>query len=184
MTFQAFTEEQWRAICSIRDNWPDGIDWLEVRSEIERLGETFWWMRQNRLQFGPPGKFGETLKRLLRQTHKLQDALKALPDRVLADAPDPRLKLLERRLQDWLLLSEMILTRPSFSRRSDAYREWLCAGLLGEWVGRLGGNLSFSRKLDNKPYGPLIDFLTLTLKAILGEAPGPSGIAKIIERYR
>jgi hypothetical protein len=30
----------------------------------------------------------------------------------------------------------------------------------------------------------LIDFLTLTMKAIAGKAPGPSGIAKIIDQYR
>jgi hypothetical protein len=106
--------------------------------------------------------------------------MKRLPDHVLHRAPD--LKPVEQWLQDWFFIYEAI--DHGFSGRSDYYRDLLCEGLLSEWVETLGGELSFSRDKNETPYGPLIDFLSITLKATLGRAPGPSGIAKIIDRYR
>jgi len=57
--------------------------------------------------------------------------------------------------------------------------------LISIWIDA-GGELSYSRKKDDPttPYRPLVDFLTLTLKAILGETFRPSGIAKMIDRHR
>jgi hypothetical protein len=60
----------------------------------------------------------------------------------------------------------------------------LALGLLALWIDLFDGDLSFSRKLDGTPFGPLVEFLTLTLRAITGRAPGPDGIAKIIDQYR
>ena len=71
-----------------------------------------------------------------------------------------------------------------FRGRKDPYRHWLELGLLALWIDLFEGDLSFSRKLDGTPYGPLVEFLTLTLHAITGSAPGPAGIAKIIDQYR
>jgi hypothetical protein len=46
--------------------------------------------------------------------------------------------------------------------------------------------LRWSRKKDDAgtPYAPLVNFLTLTLNAILGKALKPSGVAKLIDRHR
>jgi hypothetical protein len=120
---------------------------------------------------------------LLRQTRKLQEGLKSVPDHVLTGAPEFGLNSLEQRLQDWLSL-HAALGGPFFSGRNEYYRDLLYEALLAEWVDTLGGQLSFARDQYEQPYGPLIDFLSITLKAILGRAPGPSGIAKIIDKYR
>jgi hypothetical protein len=189
MTFTAFTEAQWSAIWKTirsidRDEWPDGIE-AQARESIELSGWTFWNMRHLRLQLGPPAKLLKSLKSLLRQTRKLQDALTAsLPDKLLALGPVPQpLERLDQWLQGLLMIYETV-TGPQFSRRSDAHRNWLYVRLLETWES-LGGQLSFSREQPaNRPYGPLIEFLTLTVTAILGKAPGPSGMAKIIDQYR
>jgi hypothetical protein len=76
------------------------------------------------------------------------------------------------------------LAGPQFRGRKDPNRHWLELGLLTLWTDLFKGDLSFSRKLDGTPYGPLVKFLKLTLHAITGTAPGPAGIAKIIVRYR
>jgi hypothetical protein len=73
---------------------------------------------------------------------------------------------------------------PLYRGRSDPTRVNLEIDLLEYWTDKLGGQLSFSRKLDGTPCGPLVEFLTLTLHAITGSAPGPAGIAKIIDLYR
>jgi hypothetical protein len=190
MTFTAFTEAQWSAIWKTirsidRDEWPDGIE-AQARQDIELSGWTFCEMRRQRLQLGPPAKLLKSLKSLQRQTRKLQDALTAsLPDKLLALGPDPQpLERLDQWLQGLLMIFEN-LAGPQFSRRSDYYRNWLYDRLLTHWAESLGGQLSFSREQPaNKPYGPLIKFLTLTVTAILGKAPGPSGMAKIIDQYR
>ena len=184
MTFNAFTDEQWQAIRAVRDDWPEGIDWEEARQQIEGIGWAYWTMRAQRSQFGPPAKVLESARGAMRHTRKLRDALKALPDNLLRWLDlDPLLTELERRLESLLLIYER-LTGPEFSRRSDYYRDWLYEGLLSYWERSLGGELSFSRRPDNTPYGPLVDFLTLTVNVILGKAPGPSRIAKIIDQYR
>jgi hypothetical protein len=77
-----------------------------------------------------------------------------------------------------------VLAGPAFRGRKDPIRHWLEIRLLARWIGYLDGDLSFSRKLDGTPSGPLVEFLTLTLKAILNTAPGPDGIATIIDQHR
>ena len=153
--------------------------------------------------FGPPAKIRKRLERLLQQIRNLQIEVKSLPDFVLSDAPDSGVEPLdgapvfsfkpapdfsfkpqEQWLQDWFFAYKNVDRAPC-SGRSDPIRDLLLyESLLEQWVGPLGGKLAYSRRLDGTPYGPLIEFLTITLKAILGEAPGPHGIAKIIERYR
>jgi hypothetical protein len=139
-------------------------------------------MRESRLQCGPPLKVFKQLEALQRKSYALQDALKSLPDRLRPLAPDLDLAKLDNWLWS-LFIAFGVAAGPSFSRNRDAYRDWLYRVLLGHWE-ELGGSLSFSRKPDGSPYGPLIDFLTRTVKAIARKAPGPSGMAKIIERYR
>ena len=178
MTFEQFTDQQWEAIRLLLPREEKPSD----RGDIELTGRVFWYMRESRLQCGPPLKVFKQLEALQRKSYELQDALKALPDRMRPLAPDLDLA----KLDNWLWALFILfghLAGPSFSRNRDAYRDCLDDGLLGHWE-KLGGSFSFSRKPDGSPYGPLIDFLTLTMKAIAGKAPGPSGIAKIIDQYR
>jgi hypothetical protein len=203
MTFTAFTEEDWQAIRSVRDDWPDGVDWLAVRRRLEARGRRYWMDTVSRKSSGPPAKIRKRLERLLQQIRNLQVEVKSLPDYVLRHAPDSGDELLdsapvfsfepapdfgfkpqEQWLQDWLFAYENA-DRAPFSGSRDPVRDLLLyESLLEQWVAPLGGKLAYSRRLDGTPYGPLIEFLTITLKAYLGKAPGPHGIAKIIERYR
>jgi hypothetical protein len=177
-TFEQFTDEEWEAIRLLLPREEKPSD----RGDIELTGRVFWYMRESRLQCGPPLKVFKQLEALQRKSYELQDALKALPDTLRPLAPNLDLAKLDNWL--WaLFIAFGGLAGPSFSRNRDAYRDWLYKLLLGHWE-ELGGSFSFSRKLDGSPYGPLINFLTLTMRAIAGKAPGPSGIAKIIERYR
>jgi hypothetical protein len=191
VTFTALTEAQWSAIWKTirsidREEWPDGIE-AEARRDIEGFGRAVWEMRRTRSQLGPPAKLLKSVRGLLKQTHKLQRALKAsLPDRLLALGPEhgQPLEGLDQWLQALLVIYES-LAGPEFSRRSDFYRVWLYEALLEYWAESLGGKLSFSRAQPaNRPYGHLIEFLTLTVSAIFSEAPGPSRMAKIIDQYR
>jgi hypothetical protein len=109
--------------------------------------------------------------------------MNALPAPLRENTPDPDLEHLDRRLQG-LLPNYEYLAGPAFRGRKDPYRHHLALGLVALWFDLLKGDLSFSRKLDGTPYGPLVEFLTLTLHAITGSAPGPAGIAKIIDQYR
>jgi hypothetical protein len=194
MTFTTFTEEEWQAARSVRDDWPDGVDWPEVRQKIEARGRTYWVVTEGRKASDPPAKIRKRLERLIKKIRNLQIEAGLLPDYVLSRAPDSGLEPLdgapdfsfkpqEQWLQDWLSNYENT-DRAPFSGRSDPYRDLLYEWLLEQWVGPLGGELSWSRDLDQIPCGPLVDFLAVMLKAILGEAPGPHGIAKIIDQYK
>jgi hypothetical protein len=83
-----------------------------------------------------------------------------------------------------LLLHYEYLAGPAFRGRKDPHRHWLQLGLLALWTDLFKGDLSFSRKLDGTPHGSLVEFFTVTLHAVTGTAPRPTGIAKIIEKYR
>lgn len=176
--FETFTDEEWDCIRAVLPTQEEPND----RSEIEIIGAAFWDMRRSRSQHGSPAKLRKRLEILQRQSRDLQEGLKALPDRLRASAPHPDLTELDRWL--WALLMTFgVLAGPPFSKNRDLYRDWLYDALLERWEA-LGGELSFSRRLDNTPYGPLIDFLMMTVKAIVGKAPGASGMAKIIEQHR
>jgi hypothetical protein len=177
VSFQ-FTDEQWEAIRSLRKSWPDDIDWVLARHTMEQLARTWLMMRASRLRLGSPVEVRNRLR-----TRKFQAAMKALLDRLRGISPDPNLGRWDRWLQG-LLLHYEYLAGPAFRGRKDPHRHWLQLGLLALWTDLLKGDLSFARKLDGTPYGPPVEFLTLTLHAITGSAPGPAGIAKIIQRYR
>jgi hypothetical protein len=183
MTFEKFTDEQWAAIQAVRDDWPDGIDWPEARRNIERTGGYFSTVRALRTQLGNPVWIRDSLRKLLQQTRDLQSALYALPIVFHGGSPDAGLAVLDIRLQSYLRNFEY-LGGPAFRGRSDPYRVWLEDGLIETWRTDLHGDLSFARKPNNTPYGPLVEFLGLSLRAIVGKAPGPSGLAKIIDQNR
>jgi hypothetical protein len=181
MTFEKLTDEQWQAICSIRNDWHAGIDWSGARQEIEAIGYLFHFGRTQRMQLGSPVTIRNRLRTLLRETRKLQSGLNALPAPFRGN--DPGLDALDQRLQSYLFIYDYF-GGEAFRGRRDPYRLELEDRLLKLWTDWLGGELSFSRKLDNTPYGPLIEFLTLTLQAITGSAPGPDRLAKMIDQYR
>jgi hypothetical protein len=182
VSFQ-FTDEQWEAIRSVRKSWPDDIDWLQVRGTMELLGRTWLMMRTLRSHLGSPVKIRDGLRTALRLLRELQAAMNALPVDVRGNSPDFDLEEQARQLQKWLVHYEYF-AGPQFRGRKNPHRHWLEIGLVTLWIDLFDGDLSFARKLDGTTYGPLVEFLTLTLGAITGSAPGPDGIAKIIEKYR
>ena len=139
--------------------------------------------RALRLHLGSPVKIRDGLRTALRLIRELQAAMNALPARLRESSPDLNLEEQDRRLQSWLVHYEYF-AGPQFRGQKDPNRHLLELGLLTLWIDLFDGDLSFSRKLDGTPYGPLVKFLTLTLHAITGSAPGPAGIAKIIDKYR
>jgi hypothetical protein len=184
LKFERFSDEQWHALRSVRDDWPDGVDWWEFRRQAEAQGWNYWQMHEGKKRFGKPSAIHKRLKAAEGYLRKMQAELRSLPDHVTHSAPD--LAPMDHWLQDSLPFYEILEARfaDGFAGRSDYYRDMLCESLLSEWVNTLGGELSFSRRLDGTPYGPLIDFLSIALTAILGRAPGASGLAKMIDQYR
>lgn len=180
VSFQ-FTDEQWEAIRSLRKTSTDGIDWPQARRQVELLGQTYLIGRISRSRLGSPVKVRDKLRTTLRLIGKLQAAMNALPVDIRGSVSD--LAVEERRLQNWLVRYEY-WAGAQFRGQKDPNRHYLEIGLVTLWVDLFKGDTSFARKLDGTPYGPLVEFLTLTLGAITGVAPGPAGIAKIIEQYR
>ena len=180
--FETFSDQQWQALRSVREDWPDGVDWVGFRWELEGQGQLYWTQHECRQKFGKPSVIRKRLKAVERHLRKMQAELRSLQDHEVR-APD--LAPMEQWLQDSLSCYEGLgRFDHGFTGRSDFYRDMLCYGLITEWVNTLGGDLSFSRDQHETPCGPLIDFLSITLKPILGKAPGPSGLAKIIDQYR
>jgi hypothetical protein len=184
LKFERFSDEQWQALLCVRDDWPDGVDWWEFRRDAEIQGWNYWKMHEGRKKYGKRSAIRKRLKAAERHLRKMQAELKSLPNHVTHSAPD--LASMDQWLQDSLSFNEILEERFAygFAGRSDYYRDMLCEWLLVEWVNTLGGELSYSRRLDGTPYGPFIDFLSIVMTAILGRAPGPSGLAKIIDQYR
>jgi hypothetical protein len=182
--FETFNDQQWQALRSVREDWPDGVDWIGFRWKLEGQGQIYWSQHEGRQKFGKPSMIRKRLKAVERHLHKMQAEQRSLQDHVTLSAPD--LAPMKQWLQDSLSFYEILEGRFAygFTGRSDYYRDKLCEWLLIEWVNTLGGQLSYSRRLDGTPYGPLIHFLSTILRAILGRGPGPSGIAKMIDQYR
>ena len=188
MTFTAFTEAQWEVIRSTRENWPEGVDW---RREIERIGQEYWEIRAsrkmwvNKLRGKQPAKQREKIRKAWILMRRLQKVLAELEDDGLLgdDFLPPNLNSSEPRVKEWL--SEYNFWVRPFAGQSDPIQSELEWRLMNLWK-RSGGKLRWSRKKDDPgtPYGPLVDFLTHTLNAILGKALKPSGVAKLIDRHR
>jgi hypothetical protein len=178
-----FTDEQWEAIRSLRKSSTDGIDWVQARESVELLGRMYLMGRVLRSSQGSPVKIRNRLRTTLRLIRQLQAAMNALPLDIRGSSSDFDFEGQERRLQSWLDRYEYY-AGPQFRGQKDPNRHFLEIGLLTHWTDSLGGDPSFGRKLDGTPFGPLVEFLTLTLHAITGSAPGPDAIAKIIDKYR
>jgi hypothetical protein len=206
--FDALSEEEWQAIRKIRDNWPNnkGIDW---RGEIDRIGRHYWetvdaretWLKK--LKGKKPAKKRQKVKAALLLIRQLEQAVAVLDE---DDCPDPNLSHLEYYLNEWQ--SDYDVWVQPFAGKSNLIQAGLELRLIELWK-RSGGKLSYSRTKEkgrtdfrraakarrnvqdnadtvgpNTPYAPLVDYLKLTLSAILGHTYRPSGIAKMIDRYR
>jgi hypothetical protein len=204
VAFTALSEAQWEDIRSTRTKWPNGIDW---RREIDLEGQDYWdalatremWVKK--LQGKQPAKQRKKIHKAWISTQQLGTALAGLVDDGLLDEdfPHPDLVSPENRLEDWL--SEYDLWVRPFAGKSNPIQAELEWRLLHLWK-KAGGKLEFAREQEpgirrpvrpvrkllrrapNTPYGPLVDFLTYALHAILGRSLSPFGIAKIIDRHR
>ncbi|XIA64700.1 hypothetical protein ACFIOY_38930 [Bradyrhizobium sp. TZ2] len=188
MTFTALSEAQWEAIRSTRTKWPNGIDW---RREIELVGQDYWdalatremWVKK--LRGKQPAMQRKKVYKALLLTQQSDKALARLENDGLLDDDflHPDLKSPENRLEAWL--SDYDFWVRPFAGKSNPIQTELEWRLIHIWK-RSGGKVNWSRKTygHGTPYGPLVEFLTLTLDAILGKVPGPSGIAKMIDRHR
>jgi hypothetical protein len=184
--FDRYTDEQWEAIVVARADWPPGIDWAEIRSEIERAGRGFWSARELRRGYLPDEL--QRIRRVIKDMKRLESDLSHLDIPVVksmimnrAGDMEAKLKSLRRDLQRLDLDGS-----EAFRGRADAHREILYFLMLQLWTGKLGGKLKFSRDPNSKVAGgPLVRFLTAVLKPILGaERPGSEGIAAIIAKER
>jgi hypothetical protein len=184
--FDRYTDEQWEAIVVARADWPPGIDWAEIRSEIERAGRGFWSARELRRGYLPDEL--QRIRHVIKDMKKLESDLSQLDIPVVksmitnrAGDMEAKLKSLRRDLQRLDLDGS-----EAFRGRADAHREILYFLMLRLWTGKLGGELKFSRDPNSKVVGgPLVRFLTAVLEPILGpETPGSEGIAAIIGKER
>jgi hypothetical protein len=208
----ALSEAQWEEIRSIRDDWPEGTDWRGEIEQLGRdlwkaRATREMWVKK--LQGKKPSTQREKIHKAWISTQQSQGALAQLLDDGLLDDdfPHPDLKSPEQRLEAWLSDYD-VWVRP-FAGKSDPIQAELEWRLIDLWR-RSGGKLSYSRRKEsgrrahpgrgaaarddgqdyadaerpNTPYALLVDFLKLTLNAILGKALKPSGIAKVIDRHR
>jgi hypothetical protein len=209
--FTALSEAQWQAILRTH-NWPDkGIDW---RREIDGIGQDHWeavdtrerWVKK--LQGKKPANQRKKIDQALAAIRQSEKALAVLvADGLLDDDfPHPNLSHPEHCLKEWL--SDYDMWVQPFAGTSNPILAELEWQLIGLWK-TSGGKLAYSRTKEkgrtdtgrratprehrrdhadperpNTPYAPLVDFLKLTLNAILGDTYSPSGIAKMIDRYR
>jgi hypothetical protein len=184
--FTALSDTQWEAIRSTRENWPEDVDW---RRAIERIGQDYWELRAskemwvNGLRGKQLAKQREKIRKAGTLMRRLQKVLAELADELGDDFLPSNLNLPEPQVKEWL--SEYNFWVRPFAGQSDPIQSELERRLMNLWK-RSGEKLRWSRKKDNPgtPYGPLVDFLTHTLYAILGKALKPSGVAKLIDRHR
>ena len=118
VSFQ-FTDEQWGTIRSVRKNWPDDIDWVQVRGTMELLGRMYLMGRVLRSHLGSPVKIRDSLRTALQSIRKLQAAMNALPVDIRESSPDFDLEEQHRRLQSWLVRYEYY-AGPQFRGRKDS----------------------------------------------------------------
>jgi hypothetical protein len=183
--FEALADELWKAIRSVRRKWPDEIDWPEARRLIEEAGQEFSEITALREQRGRSLRYKEVLERAQSFAHGLQYRLLELqtlsPEGDDLDGlPDPQ--IYKDRL-DYLRAQYDIWSTP-FGGRKNRIRETLINRLLSVWENQLHGRIRSSKNKVDEPIGPLLRFLTLTLTAITGDAPGPSGIESIIDQAK
>jgi hypothetical protein len=183
--FEALREELWKAIRLVRRKWPDEIDWPKVHRLIEEAFQEFSEVTALREERGRSVRYKEVLQSA--QSHAIDLASRFLELQTLSPQgddleglPDPKIYI--DRL-DYLRAQYDIWSTP-FGGRKNRIRETLINRLLSVWEEELHGQIRSSKNKVDEPIGPLLRFLTLTLTAITGEAPRPSGIKSIIDQAK
>ncbi|WP_441260720.1 hypothetical protein AB7008_41665 [Bradyrhizobium sp. 521_C7_N1_3] len=183
--FKELTDEQWTAIRAACADPSDEVNWLRLRQRIDEAGRRYADAPGAIASagFGPPFEARQEIGNALDLIHKLQEQLARLPPSVQEILPDPGLHGTEESLQVALVLNEnLVAIMPSGNWNQ--FRNQLTSALIRIWDEEVG-DLAFSKtRVENRPYGPLIDFLNHTVLAVTGKAPGPSGAAQSIEAYR
>jgi hypothetical protein len=185
MTFEKLTEKQWEAIRVVRRKWAGEIDWLKVRHAIDEAGREFSEIETLREQRGRSVRYKEVLE--LAQSHARALQYRLLELQTLSPQGNdldglPDLQIYQDRL-DHLRAQYAIWSTP-FGGRKNRIRETLINRLLSVWEEQLHGRIRSSKNKVDEPIGPLLRFLTLTLTAITGDAPRPSGIKSIIDQAK
>jgi hypothetical protein len=183
--FEALTDELWKAIRWVRRKWPDEIDWPKTRRLIEEAGQEFSEVTALREQRRRSVRYKEVLEVAQSLASGLQYRLLELQTLSpqgddLDGLPDPQ--IYKDRL-DYLRAQYDIWSTP-FGGRKNRIRETLINRLLSVWEQQLHGQIRSSKNKVDEPIGPLLRFLTLTLTAITGDAPRPSGIKSIIDQAK
>jgi hypothetical protein len=179
-SFERFTDADWAAIqraAQARKDCPLGINWTEIRVELEQAGRDFWRMRRRRLR-RPEQLEQEHLRQLIKQVQDLDVAFPALGQKLKV--------LLGPALRFMMAWNELLQIWASkyFQRRSDEHRELLYQRVRMMWTGLLGGTLGTSTdSFGEKRIGPFVRFFTAVTQPILGsEALSPEGINKMVRR--
>lgn len=184
--FKAFTDEQWRAYQSVRRRWPAPIDWDEARLLLEQACREFSEVETQREQRRRSKEYKVALDRAARALGTLRATLRELEElspsgNDLEGLPD--LVIVEEKLG--LLRSEYETWSTPFGGRKNRNRERLDNRLLSIWEEQFHGRLRSSKGQSDTPTGPLVRFLLLTYRTLLGKrAPGPSGIRSVIEKAK
>lgn len=186
LSFQAFTDEQWRAYQSICRKWPAPIDWDEARLKLEEACREFVAAEAER----EASRRSEEYKCQLDGCISLFKAFQASSAKLRELSPSsddleglPDLGPIGERLHDLRIQYETWTT--PFSGRNNRNRETFDSRVLSIWEEHFHGRIRSSRGRASTPTGPLIRFLSLTYKLVLGKwAPGPSGIRGIIDRAK
>jgi hypothetical protein len=183
--FAAVTDELWETIRSVRRKWPDDIDWPEVRRLIEEAGQEFSEVTALRERRRRSVRYKEVLQSAQSHAFDLHSRLLELQTLSpqgddLDGLPDP--KIYRDRL-DYLRTQYDIWSTP-FGGRANRIRETLINRLLSVWEEQLHGKIRSSKDKVDEPIGPLLRFLTRTLTAITGDAPGRSGVESIIDQAK
>jgi len=179
------TDEQWDAIRATCADRSDDVNWLTLRRRIDEAGKRYSDHPGviAHAGYGPPFEARQQINNALDLTRKLQEQLGRLSPKLQQLLPDPGLRGTEEKLQDAAFFNEMLI-RAMPKGKWNQFRNKLTSDLIRIWDEEVG-DLAFSKtRIENRPYGPLIDFLNVTLLEITGKAPGASGAAQSIEAYR
>jgi hypothetical protein len=186
MRFEAFTEEQWQAYQSINRRWPAPIDWDEARRQLEQACCEYSAIETQREERRRSKEYKAALETASRSCGRLRVSLSELEE-LSPSGSDldglPDLGLIEQRLDELSIQYETWST--PFGGRKNRIRETLDNRLLSIWEEQFHGRIRSSKGTSPTPIGPLIRFLSITYKIVLGRwAPGPSGIRSIIEKAK
>jgi hypothetical protein len=185
MMFTELTDEQSEAIRATCADRSDSVDWLKLRRRIEEAGRSYsdFPGAIASAGYGPPFEVRQEISNALKLTRELQEQLARLSPKLQKLLPDPGLRGTEERLQDAELTNELLIAGMPTGKWNQ-FRNQLTSALIRIWEEEVAVPAFSKTRVENTPYGPVIDYLNLALLAITGKAPGASGAAQSIEAYR